>query len=54
MRQIAALEVGADLALNESGRGCAGRSRSGTEGLELVADNGVEEGASRARDVRTG
>jgi len=43
MGEDAALEIGADLALDESGDGGARRSRPGQEGLELVADDGVEK-----------
>jgi len=41
--QNAAFEVGADLAFDEAGDGRPHRSRAGEEGLELVADDLVEE-----------
>jgi hypothetical protein len=44
MGEDAALEIGADLALDEAGDGRSSGSCEGEEGLELVADDGVEAG----------
>jgi len=40
----AALEIGADLALDEAGDGRPRRSCAGEEGLEFGSDDPVEEG----------
>ena len=44
MGEYTAVQIGADLALDELGDGRPGRSCSGEEGLELVADDLMEEG----------
>ena len=43
VREDAAVEIGADLALDESGHRCARLPCAGEEGLELFADHLVEE-----------
>ncbi len=54
MREGPALEIGADLSLDESGDGGALPSRASQEGLEFIANDFNGEVSFRVRGVRIG